>query len=91
MAKSFWQPVLRGAIAAGISLLPARAQDYPRYPAVGSTYVPLDSWVYPAMDRLAGLGYLNSAILGLRPWTRSECARLVEEAGEAIRSVLAAD
>lgn len=48
-----------------------------------SVYVAIDSWVYPAFDRLAALGVLNSAIVGLRPWTRAECARLLEEvAGE---------
>ena len=45
-----------------------------------SAYVPLDSWVYPAFDRLAGLGVINSNFAGLRPWTRAECARLLEEA-----------
>jgi membrane-associated phospholipid phosphatase len=50
--------------------------------ASGTTYVPLDSWVYPALDRLAALGFLRTDIPSLRPWTRSECARLVQEAGE---------
>jgi len=49
---------------------------------MGSPYVPLDSWVYPALERLAALGYVKTAILGLRPWTRLECARLLSEAGE---------
>jgi hypothetical protein len=31
------------------------------------------------MDRLAALGYIDSAFAGLRPWTRMECARLVQE------------
>src|SRR6266446_741626 len=44
---------------------------------MGSPYVPLDSWVYPVLDRLIALGYIHTAILGLRPWTRLECARLV--------------
>jgi len=48
----------------------------------GSPYVPLDSWVYPAMERLAALGYVRTASLGLRPWTRLECARLLGEASE---------
>jgi hypothetical protein len=53
----------------------------PRDPSkMGSPYVPLDSWVYPAMDRLAAMGYIHTAFAGLRPWTRMECARLVEEA-----------
>jgi hypothetical protein len=47
---------------------------------MGSTFVPLDSWVYAVFDRLAALQYVNTAILGLRPWTRIECARLTEEA-----------
>ena len=49
---------------------------------MGSPYVPLESWVYPALERLAALGYVGSASLGLRPWTRLECARLAGEAGE---------
>ncbi len=36
------------------------------------------------MDRLAALGYLPSAFSGMRPWTRSECARLVLQAGRVI-------
>jgi membrane-associated phospholipid phosphatase len=44
-----------------------------------SPYVPIDSWVYAAFDRLAGLGITNSAIVGLRPWTRKECSRILEE------------
>ncbi len=51
---------------------------------MGSPYVPLDSWVYPALERLAALGYVNSDIVGMRPWTRMECARLVAEAGDRI-------
>src|SRR5207248_8927329 len=51
-----------------------------RNPAnMGSPYVPLDSWVYPAFDRLIAMGYVQTGFLGLRPWTRMECARLVEE------------
>ena len=49
---------------------------------MGSPYVPLDSWVYPAVERLAALGYLKSQSLSIRPWTRSECVRLLVEAGE---------
>ena len=50
----------------------------------GTPYVPLDSWVYPAMYRLAGLGAIESGFLGLRPWTRKECARLLEEASNSV-------
>src|SRR5215472_9874838 len=47
---------------------------------MGSSYLPLDSWAYPALERLAALGYIHSASLSLRPWTRLECARLILEA-----------
>jgi hypothetical protein len=50
----------------------------------GSPYVELDSWIYPAMERLAALGYIRTAFLGLRPWTRIECAHLVEEASDRV-------
>src|SRR6266478_4882850 len=51
---------------------------------IGSPYVPLDSWIYPAMERLAGLGLLSDEFLGMRPWTRSECARLVSDAADLV-------
>jgi membrane-associated phospholipid phosphatase len=53
---------------------------------MGSTYVPLDSWIYPVLDRWAALGYVQSAFLGIRPWTRMECARLVLEAKDGMQS-----
>lgn len=45
-----------------------------------STYVPLDSWIYVALDRLSALGYASEGMQGLRPWTRIECARIVDQA-----------
>src|SRR6516225_9195076 len=52
----------------------------------GSPYVPLDSWIYPAMDRLAAMGLIDSGFAGMRPWTRNECVRLLDEAGEIGRA-----
>ncbi len=58
----------------------------PRNPRnMGSPYVPIDNWVYAAFDRLAALGYAPTAYAGMRPWTRMECARILDEAGERIR------
>jgi hypothetical protein len=48
--------------------------------SISSPYVPLDSWIYPAFDRLAAMGVIPSAMEGMKPWTRKECARLLEEA-----------
>jgi len=53
---------------------------------MGSPYVPLDSWIYPAIDRLAAQGYINDAFMGMRPWTRSECARLLADATAEMES-----
>jgi membrane-associated phospholipid phosphatase len=54
-----------------------------RSPAyMGSPYVPLDSWIYPALERLVAMGYVRTAAVGLRPWTRLECARLISEASD---------
>jgi len=50
----------------------------------GSPYVPLDSWIYPALDRLIGMGMIDSGFSGVRPWTRSECARILGEAADRI-------
>jgi len=52
----------------------------PNYMA--SPYVPLDSWIYPALERLIALGYIQSDVLGMRPWTRMACARLLDDEGD---------
>ena len=57
-----------------------RSPDY-----MASTYIPLDSWIYSAFDRLAALGYIPSEIIAVRPWARQEGARLVLEAQQNIR------
>jgi hypothetical protein len=57
------------------------AEPRPRLENMGSPYVAVDSWVYPIFDRLSALGYMQTGYAGLRPWTRMECARLLEEAG----------
>ncbi len=45
----------------------------------GSTYIPMDSWIYPALDRLHALGYLDTAFLGLRPWTRLSVFHMLDQ------------
>jgi hypothetical protein len=63
----------------------------PAYPVVsghflGSTYIPMDSWIYPAMARLYSLGYLDTAFLGLRPWTRLSALHMLEKTGPALEN-----
>jgi membrane-associated phospholipid phosphatase len=77
-------PELGGGIAEDLSDSPVVETD--RTPAqMGSPYVPLDSWVYPLFDRLIATGAIADAILGMRPWTRLECARMVAEAGDRMQ------
>ena len=52
--------------------------------SLGSPYIPVDSWIYPAVLRLYSLGYVDSVFLGLRPWTRSSVAHMLEGAGPRI-------
>ena len=71
--------------AAWGDVVPESSGEKTRNPEnMGSPYVPLDSWVYPALERLIAMGYIKSAYLGIRPWTRLECARLLEEANDQI-------
>jgi Capsule assembly protein Wzi len=50
----------------------------------GSTYIPVDSWVYPAMTRLYSMGYLNTMFLGMRPWTRRSALHMLQESKDDI-------
>ncbi len=43
----------------------------------GSAYIPVDSWVYPAMTRLYSMGFLDSIFLGMRPWTRRSALHML--------------
>ena len=52
---------------------PAESSNY------GLIYEPLDSWIYPAFERLIALGYADSAYLGMRPWTRTSCLQILQE------------
>ncbi len=51
---------------------------------VGSTNVPMDSWVYPALERLGSMGLIPSQSVSIRPWTRQECRRQVREANDIL-------
>src|SRR5260370_23874488 len=60
------------------SALPVYTLD-DRDHVIGSTYIPVDNWVYDAMDRLQALGYVDSAFLGIRPWTRTSVLAVLAE------------
>lgn len=75
---------LAGGVAEDLSDAPLAPTDR-RASAMGSPYLPLDSPIYPLLERLLAVGPASDAILGQRPWTRLECARLVSEAGDALQ------
>ncbi|MGD0095505.1 MAG: capsule assembly Wzi family protein [Terracidiphilus sp.] len=49
-------------------------------PTLGSPYIPVDSWVYPAVLRLYSLGFVDDVFLGMRPWTRASVSHMIEQA-----------
>ena len=50
----------------------------------GSPYIPVDSWVYPAVLRLYALGYVDNVYLGMRPWTRASLNHMLDETADRI-------
>jgi hypothetical protein len=55
----------------------------------GSAYIPVDSWIYSAALRLYYLGYLPTAYLGLRPWTRASLAHMLTLSQDSLQSTYA--
>jgi Capsule assembly protein Wzi len=53
---------------------------------LSSTYIPVDSWVYPAMMRLYSLGYLDTMYLSMRPYTRRSALHILQASEDAILS-----
>lgn len=54
--------------------------------SVSSTYIPVDSWIYPAMTRLYSLGFADTMFLSMRPWTRQSTLHILSDCEDAIRN-----
>lgn len=54
--------------------------------AVSSANIPLDSPAYGYLDKLAGFGLISSDIKGIKPFSKSEAARLLLEAEKKLAS-----
>lgn len=52
--------------------------------SLGSTYIPLDSWMYPEILRLYSLGFIDTVFLGMRPYTRTSVAHMLDESAGTI-------
>ncbi|WP_263384287.1 capsule assembly Wzi family protein [Granulicella arctica] len=50
----------------------------------GSSYIPVDSWIYPEMMRLYGMGYIDTAFLAMRPWTRLSVVHMLRQSQDSI-------
>ncbi len=64
---------------------PANAEDH-ALTDPSSTYVELDSWVYPAIERLAAQGVIQYPFLGIRPWTRRAIYQMLEDRAQGTES-----
>ena len=53
--------------------------ETPHTDALGSTYIPVDSIVYPMVLRLYSMGYLDTEFIALRPWTRRSLLHALEK------------
>jgi hypothetical protein len=51
---------------------------------IGSPYITVDSWVYPAMLRLYSLGFLDHVFLNMRPWTRGSIINMLDDVASHI-------
>jgi hypothetical protein len=56
--------------------MPAKPMRYSG--SLGSTYIPLDSWMYPEILRLYSLGFIDTVFLGMRPYTRTAVAHMLD-------------
>lgn len=59
-------------------------EDKPHH-AFGSAYIPMDSWIYPAMSRLYSLGYGDTQFASMRPWTRQSVTHMLDESEDDVR------
>ena len=76
-------PPGQSAQAAGNGVAPATICEPA---ALGSPFIPVDSWVYPAVLRLYSLGYIDHVFLDMRPWTRASLEHMLENADARIES-----
>jgi hypothetical protein len=51
---------------------------------LSSVYIPVDSWVYPALTRLYSMGFLDTMYLGMRPYTRRSMLHMLIASKEVI-------
>lgn len=53
---------------------------------LGSAYIQMDSWVYPALTRLYGMGFVDTMYLSMRPYTRRSVLHMLLKSQDEILS-----
>jgi hypothetical protein len=88
-------PEKKGPVVA-LPAQPTPQAPYTGYPAfapvdlkppadrLGSVYIPVDSWMYPALMRLYSMGFLDTMYLGMRPYTRRSLLHMLVASRDAI-------
>ncbi len=74
-----------GPAAAQIAHDPSRPAPVCMPSQLDSPYIPVDSWIYPAVFRLYSLGFVDTIYLGMRPWTRASVENMLEVVGGRIQ------
>ena len=65
---------------------PLGTPDEDRVPGnLGSAYIPVDSWIYPALTRLYSLGFADTMFLGMRPYTRQSVLHILDASEDDVR------
>lgn len=53
---------------------------------LSSVYIPVDSWMYPALNRLYGMGFVDTMFVSMRPYTRRSTLHMLQKSQDAIMS-----
>ena len=56
------------------------------YDRLGSAYIPVDSWMYPALLRLYSMGFLDTAFISMRPYTRRSTLHMLFQTEGDVRN-----
>ena len=80
------QPTPAAPYGAMPAYIPYGIPDEDRVPNhAGSTYIPVDSWIYPELSRLYSLGFADTIFLGMRPYTRQSVLHMLDASEDDIR------
>ena len=81
---------LASALAQTTAFCATSLLEYDPYgQALGSSYIPMDSWIYPAVDRLHALGQADAAYAGIRPWSRLSILHMLQRGADKINATTA--